>query len=854
MATRRTIQAKVKKPLRKAQAPVVKAPIQATTPYTTIQTGPNPPKSIEEQRRIENLTPEEFYVRFGTHRPSDIAAGATAEELIASGKSTQLGEDIRAIGGVQPPASNLGTGSLVSRIRTFIPRGLTDVQFFSGQTDTQLEEMAKKVGFDMGGADIRAALTKTPKEADLDIRATLGIDREVTQATLAEQARKRREERLALAARGEIPAPGSAMEQVEQEREQRNQPYSGNPMRDQEYAERKTQAAQEDAAKTQQEQARQEDIRQKKTTPTTTAITEPETAEPPSAFSNFSSDPTTFLDDYLAQSGALKGMYGNVQDALSEMKTEDSISQILYEQGSEQALERKERQIDFNKRLFDIQRSDELAAQSRELAAFEVGQSHAEFLAREQAIDNEKQARRVAARLGVTYDGSGLEWMMDVNRKSNEYLGYVLQSGGLNRAAIIMDHTAKLRKVDYDFQLRYDEAWNEYDKENLSLKKERLLSKTELRKEKKELNQYFYDKLFELDKMKAEKMADLLKETIKMNEEAIEKREKQDEKDLARKDRLEAREDSEYWKASGRYDRKVAEIRGKMQTDKIISGFDIVGGKFSSIESAIADSIVQNELYVKGEIDSVSMNLIDQQLINSINKLWDEQSVIRESEYARTPSTMSLMEGLKAKALSFVQGGVLSPNERQNIQRTMKGLKNGWTGRVNERKQQFYLEMQAYNSSVSEEFSDFIFIPDIFGLDVYTTPDQQSILEKIESEAKPKANTPLSFKSITVGGKIVQGQLQLIAALTKADNDYFRDTGRHISVNQSLRTRQQQEQLYKKYLAGGGRAAPPGKSFHEKGLAIDITNWKESEQYLRRYGLLNKLKDDKGHFSMGEFA
>jgi hypothetical protein len=36
------------------------------------------------------------------------------------------------------------------------------------------------------------------------------------------------------------------------------------------------------------------------------------------------------------------------------------------------------------------------------------------------------------------------------------------------------------------------------------------------------------------------------------------------------------------------------------------------------------------------------------------------------------------------------------------------------------------------------------------------------------------------------------------------------------------RTREQQQALYDKYLAGGPKAAPPGMSPHEYGLAVDI--------------------------------
>ena len=71
-------------------------------------------------------------------------------------------------------------------------------------------------------------------------------------------------------------------------------------------------------------------------------------------------------------------------------------------------------------------------------------------------------------------------------------------------------------------------------------------------------------------------------------------------------------------------------------------------------------------------------------------------------------------------------------------------------------------------------------------------------------------------------------------------------------MNQSYRTGEQQAALYRDLSAKGARVAPPGKSFHEHGLAVDITNWQAAEKYLRKYGLANDLADDKGHFSWGE--
>jgi peptidoglycan L-alanyl-D-glutamate endopeptidase CwlK len=49
-----------------------------------------------------------------------------------------------------------------------------------------------------------------------------------------------------------------------------------------------------------------------------------------------------------------------------------------------------------------------------------------------------------------------------------------------------------------------------------------------------------------------------------------------------------------------------------------------------------------------------------------------------------------------------------------------------------------------------------------------------------------------------------------------------------IKVTSGTRSFAEQEELYKKYLAGGPLAAPPGKSNHNFGLAFDVTIFKRS--------------------------
>jgi len=109
-----------------------------------------------------------------------------------------------------------------------------------------------------------------------------------------------------------------------------------------------------------------------------------------------------------------------------------------------------------------------------------------------------------------------------------------------------------------------------------------------------------------------------------------------------------------------------------------------------------------------------------------------------------------------------------------------------------------------------------------------------------------------ALTQVNLGGKIATVAGTIADRLARADADFFRATGRHFQVNQSYRTHEQQAALYQELSAKGARVAPPGTSFHEKGQAVDVTNWQEAQTFLRKYGLVNDLPDDRGHFSYGE--
>jgi putative chitinase len=66
--------------------------------------------------------------------------------------------------------------------------------------------------------------------------------------------------------------------------------------------------------------------------------------------------------------------------------------------------------------------------------------------------------------------------------------------------------------------------------------------------------------------------------------------------------------------------------------------------------------------------------------------------------------------------------------------------------------------------------------------------------------------------------------------------EHYQKTGKKLQINSALRTRADQERMWKKY--GPKRAAPPGRSLHESGVAIDVNT--PDVQRLQKLGLLKK--------------
>jgi LAS superfamily LD-carboxypeptidase LdcB len=115
---------------------------------------------------------------------------------------------------------------------------------------------------------------------------------------------------------------------------------------------------------------------------------------------------------------------------------------------------------------------------------------------------------------------------------------------------------------------------------------------------------------------------------------------------------------------------------------------------------------------------------------------------------------------------------------------------------------------------------------------------------------------------VPIGGRYVKdlkGQPVFLresvrSKLLEADQAMFEKKHQHIIVNYGFRTNVVQQELFRK-IAGTGKVAPAGGSFHETGMALDISNWRDAQKFMIEAGFVGGcygIEEDFVHYSIGE--
>ena len=109
---------------------------------------------------------------------------------------------------------------------------------------------------------------------------------------------------------------------------------------------------------------------------------------------------------------------------------------------------------------------------------------------------------------------------------------------------------------------------------------------------------------------------------------------------------------------------KPSTIRKEIGDDDIIKAYRETNKQVARLEQAMAEAR-------SGKAESLVV--VDQALISVFNKMLDPDSVVRESEYARTPSDQALLNQIKGKWEQIKTGGAgLTNVERESIYRMAK--------------------------------------------------------------------------------------------------------------------------------------------------------------------------------------
>lgn len=318
------------------------------------------------------------------------------------------------------------------------------------------------------------------------------------------------------------------------------------------------------------------------------------------------------------------------------------------------------------------------------------------------------------------------------------------------------------------------------------------------------------------------------------------------------------------------------------------SGFDF---KTQSAIENIAKQFDSNQI-VKDFVDVQNKKVTVDQIVNGkfggpgdlalvfeFMKALDPTSVVRESEFATAAKSGTIFKGIFARFNGqFKEGEFLDEGVRDAFNRLtdvkfqakkgqLENLRNQFGQRIDRRTGQDdgqdFLTQYQFDLTTDEDRVRSLFEKDPAQVESVIQslesrgiePSDENILEILSfNQAGTSVSPTGNIQPVQIGGKTIKVDDSIQDRLTQADQAFFEATGKHLSINQSFRTREQQQAIFNRLSKSGGRVAPPGSSFHEKGLAIDVTNWQEAEPFLRRFGFLNNLADDKGHFSVGEFT
>ena len=130
---------------------------------------------------------------------------------------------------------------------------------------------------------------------------------------------------------------------------------------------------------------------------------------------------------------------------------------------------------------------------------------------------------------------------------------------------------------------------------------------------------------------------------------------------------------------------------------------------------------------------------------------------------------------------------------------------------------------------------------------------------KVSSRTPNESLVPVSIGgkwATDLRGRPVFVRQSIHARLLAADAAMFKEKKKHLVINYGFRSNALQQELYNK-LHGKGKVAPAGQSFHDTGMAVDLSNWREAQKFMIEAGFVGGcygIEEDLVHYSVSEIT
>ncbi len=381
--------------------------------------------------------------------------------------------------------------------------------------------------------------------------------------------------------------------------------------------------------------------------------------------------------------------------------------------------------------LNEQRRSEEIAEENKDLAiqaaetAKEMARFEQEKLAltkirqtqelRRRNIDNEVKNRRIAGRMGIEADTNGLQWMANELQRGEDAIRnleemFTLESARIGFAAA-QQYDSSVRsalnqydtiQLNLDSQLRRD--LNDVDK-TVSLDQE------SRRKERASIWNKYWDNKFKSESETRSILASAANIALKAHAD-----ERKFERDLLLKsiDQRNSQQEMAF-KMQGELEERQREIRKEQRKNAVeAENYQTSLRKEAASNDAINRA---NDTFLKYDLANAAMTearkiadaglssdstfvAVDQSLITIFNKMLDDESVVRESEYARTPQDLGLLRSIQAKGIKAVLGGAgLNMGAREDIFRMIENYKEVYDQKLQEAVQPILIGIDSWNSN-----------------------------------------------------------------------------------------------------------------------------------------------------------